>query len=59
MLKVINELIFKRNNYLYMNQYFHFLKISKDHIKKSEMIQQEDFFKPYAYIIKEKHSFWN
>lgn len=50
MLKVINELIFKRNNYLYMNQYFHFLKISKDQIKKSEMIQQEDFLNP-IYIL--------
>lgn len=57
MLKVINELIFKRNNYLYMNQYFHFLKISKDQIKKIRNDTTGRFFKPYAYIIKEKHSF--
>ena len=57
MLKVINELIFKRNNYLYMNQYFHFLMVSKDQIKKIRNDTTGRFFKPYAYIIKEKHSF--
>lgn len=57
MLKVINELIFKRNNYLYMNQYFLFIKNKQRSNKKIRNDTTERFFKPYLYIIKEKHSF--